>query len=293
LVNAVEENQPRALNIFKSHAFGVKLFMINNTIAVVRGGGDLGSGVAHALHKSGFKVLILEVAQPKAIRRKVSFAQAVFDGQTIVEDVKAVKAVTKQDIEALWNQGCIPVCVDPEASLLKEVKADVVIDALLAKKNIGMRRDMAPITIALGPGFQAGKDVDIVIETNRGHNLGRLIYDGYAESNTGIPGSIKGYTEERVLRAPRDGQIRTVLNMGDEVKKGEIICYIDNEPVRAAIDGIIRGLIMNGLHVTRDGKIGDIDPRGIKEYCFTISDKARSIGGAVLEAILSMQAVRG
>jgi xanthine dehydrogenase accessory factor len=261
--------------------------MINKTIAVVQGGGDLGSGVAHTLHKSGFKVLILEVDQPKAIRRKVSFAQAVFDGQTIVEDVKAVKAVTKQDIDAIWNEGSIPVCVDPEASLLKEVKADIVIDALLAKKNTGMRRNMAPITIALGPGFQAGKDVDIVIETNRGHNLGRLIYDGYAESNTGIPGSIKGYTEERVLRAPCDGQISTVLNIGDEVKKGEIICYIDNEPVRASIDGVIRGLIMNGLRVARDGKIGDIDPRGIKEYCFTISDKARTIAGAVLEAILS------
>ncbi len=277
------------LDTSKGHEIGVKLIMINDTIAVVRGGGDLGSGVAHTLHKSGFKVLILEIDQPKAIRRKVSFAQAVFDGQTRVEDVKAVKAATKQDIETIWNQGCIPVCVDPEASLLREVKADVVIDALLAKKNTGMRRDMAPQTIALGPGFQAGKDVDIVIETNRGHNLGRLIYDGYAESNTGIPGSIKGYTEERVLRAPCDGHIRTILNIGDEVKKAEIICYIDKEPVRAAIDGIIRGLIMNNLRVTKDSKIGDIDPRGIKEYCFTISDKARTIGGAVLEAILSRQ----
>ena len=263
--------------------------MINNTIAVIRGGGDLGSGVAHALHKSGFKVLILEVEQPKAIRRKVSFAQAVFDGHTIVEGVTAVKAAAKQDIEAIWNQGCIPVYVDPEAILLNEIKADVVIDALLAKQNIGMRKNMAPRTIALGPGFLAGKDVDIVIETNRGHNLGRLIYDGYAESNTGIPGSVQGYTEDRVLRAPRDGHIRTVLNIGDEVKKGEIICYIDNQPVQAAIDGVIRGLIMNNLQVTRDSKIGDIDPRGIKEYCFTISDKARTIGGAVLEAILSAQ----
>ncbi len=261
--------------------------MINNMIAIVRGGGDLGSGVAQALHKSGFKVLILEAEQPKAIRRKVSFAQAVFDGQTIVEDVKAVKAVTKQDIEAIWNQGCVPVCVDPEASLLKEVKADIVIDALLAKQNNGMQKNMAPITIALGPGFHAGKDVDIVIETNRGHNLGRLLYDGYAESNTGIPGSINGYTEERVLRAPCDGHISTRLNIGDEVNKGEIICYIDNQPVQAAIDGVIRGLIMNNLHVTKGCKIGDIDPRGIKEYCFTISDKARTIAGAVLEAILS------
>ena len=267
--------------------------MINKTIAVVRGGGDLGSGVAHALHKSGFKVLILEVAQPKTIRRKVSFAQAVFDGHTIVEGIKAVKAATKQDIDEIWNQDCIPVCVDPEARLLKEVKADVVIDALLAKQNIGMRRNMAPLTIALGPGFQAGKDVDIVIETNRGHNLGRLIYDGYAESNTGIPGSINGYTEQRVLRAPCDGHISARLNIGDEVNKGEIICYIDNQPVQAAIDGIIRGLIMNNLQVTKDSKIGDIDPRGIKEYCFTISDKARTIAGAVLEAILSMQAMRG
>jgi xanthine dehydrogenase accessory factor len=263
--------------------------MINNTIAVVRGGGDLGSGVAHTLHKSGFKVLILEVAQPKAIRRKVSFAQAVFDGHTIVEDVKAVKATTKQDIEAIWNQGYIPVCVDPEASLLKEVKADIVIDALLAKQNIGMRRNMAPITIALGPGFQAGKDVDIVIETNRGHNLGRLIYEGCAEPNTGVPGSISGYAEKRLLRAPCDGHISTVLNIGDEVTAGEIICYVDTVPVRSAIGGVIRGLIMNNLQVTKGCKLGDVDPRGIREYCFTISDKARTIAGAVLEAILSRQ----
>ena len=263
--------------------------MSRNNVVMIRGGGDLGSGIAHMLHKCGFKVLILEIEQPNVIRRKVSFAQAVFDGHAVVEDVKAVKAVTRQDIHEIWLQGGIPVYVDPEARLLRELKPDVVIDAVIAKKNTGTRRDMAPVTIALGPGFQAGKDADIVIETNRGHNLGRLIYKGCAEPNTGVPGSITGYAEERLLRAPCAGQIRAVLNIGDIVKAGEIICYVDKVPVRSAIDGVIRGLIMNNLHVKKACKLGDVDPRGIREYCFTISDKARTIAGAVLEAILSMQ----
>jgi len=263
--------------------------MSSNNVVVIRGGGDLGSGIAHKLHRSGFKVLILEIEQPNVIRRKVSFASAVYDGQTTVEDVKAVKAVTEQEVHEIWDQGNIAVCVDPEVSLIRAIKAAVVIDAVMAKKNTGTRRDMAPITIALGPGFAAGKDVDIVIETNRGHNLGRLIYEGCAEPNTGIPGSITGYAEERLLRAPCDGRINIVLNIGDKVTAGEIICYVDTVPVKSAIDGIIRGLIMNNLHVTKGCKLGDVDPRGIKKYCFTISDKARTIAGAVLEAILSMQ----
>jgi xanthine dehydrogenase accessory factor len=263
--------------------------MSSNNVVIIRGGGDLGSGIAHKLHRSGFKVLILEVEQPKVIRRKVSFAPAVYDGQATVEDIKAVKAVTEQEVNEIWNQGNIAVCVDPAASLIRAIKAAVVIDAVMAKENTGTRRDMAPITIALGPGFEAGKDVDIVIETNRGHNLGRLIYEGCAEPNTGVPGSIKGYAEERLLRAPCDGHISTVLNIGDEVTAGEIICYVDKVPVRAAIDGVIRGLIMDNLHVTKACKLGDVDPRGIKEYCFTISDKARTIAGAALEAILFRQ----
>ena len=265
------------------------IFMSSNNVVMIRGGGDLGSGIAHKLHKCGFKVLILEIEQPKVIRRKVSFAQAVYDGQTKVEDVKAVKAVTMQDVYEIWQQGGIPVYVDPEASLVRELKPAVVIDAVMAKKNIGMRRGMAPITIALGPGFQAGKDADMVIETNRGHNLGRLIYEGYAEPDTGVPGYVKGYAEERLLRAPCDGQIRAVLNIGDNVKAGAIVCYVDNVPVRSAIDGVIRGLIMDNVRVPGNYKIGDVDPRGIREYCFTLSDKARTIAGAVLEAILSMQ----
>ena len=263
--------------------------MSSNNIVIIRGGGDLGSGIAHMLHKCGFKVLILEIEQPNVIRRKVSFAQAVFDGQTTVEEVHAVTAAARQDIYEIWSQGNIAVCVDPAASLIREIKAAVVIDAVMAKKNIGTRRDMAPVTIALGPGFEAGKDVDIVIETSRGHNLGRLIYEGCAEPNTGVPGSIKGYAEERLLRAPCAGQIRAVLNIGDIVKAGDIVCYIDKVPVRSAIDGVVRGLIMNNLQVTKGCKLGDVDPRGIREYCFTISDKARTIAGAVLEAILSRQ----
>jgi xanthine dehydrogenase accessory factor len=269
-----------------------KRYTVNRNVVIVRGGGDMGTGVAHKLHRSGFQVLILEMGKPLVIRRKVAFAQAVIDGRITVEGVKAVRVNAKKDIVALWKQGKVPIVVDPQGNMIREVKAEVVIDATLAKRNTGMHRDMAPITIALGPGFRAGKDVDVVIETNRGHNLGRLIFKGYAEPNTGIPGPIKGYTEERVLRAPCDGKIRTVLDIGGYVKKRDVICYCGKEPVRAEIDGVIRGLIMNTMEVKKGFKIGDIDPRGIREYCTTISDKARAIGGAVLEAILYMKRVK-
>jgi xanthine dehydrogenase accessory factor len=165
----------------------------------------------------------------------------------------------------------------------------VLVDATVAKRNTGMHMDMAPLTIALGPGFQAGKDVDLVIETNRGNNLGEIIFEGYAEPNTGIPGAIKGYREERVLRAPCDGKIHVIVNIGDEVKKGEIVCYVDKESVRASLDGVVRGIIMNEMNVTKNLKIGDIDPRGIKDYCYTISDKARAVGEGVLQAILQVK----
>ena len=258
-------------------------------IVVIRGGGDMGTGVAHKLYKSGFNVIVAEIESPLVIRRKVSFAQAVFDGQTVVEDVKAVKALSREEINTILNEGNIPVIVDPDCSILKEINADVLVDARLLKKNTDTQRGLAPLTIALGPGFKAGEDVDVVIETKRGHNLGRMIFGGYAEPNNGIPEPVKGYREERVIRAPCDGKIRNVLDIGDQVKKGKIVCYVGKVEVRSPLDGVVRGIIMNGIEVKKGFKIGDVDPRGIKDYCYTISDKARAVGGGVLEAILFMK----
>lgn len=249
----------------------------------------MGTGVAHRLHKSGFSVTVAEIENPLVIRRKVSFAQAVFEGQTVVENVKAVKVSAREEIPAILKEGNIPVIIDPDCSIAGEIKAEVVVDATLAKNNTGMHKDLAPITIALGPGFKAGEDVDVVIETKRGHNLGRVILEGSAEPNTGIPEAVEGYSEERVLRAPCDGKIRSVLDIGNQVKKGAIVCYVDELEVKASLNGVVRGIIMNGTKVKKDLKIGDIDPRGIKAYCYTISDKARAVAGGVLEAILSIK----
>jgi xanthine dehydrogenase accessory factor len=260
-----------------------------NDIVIIRGGGDLATGIAHKIYRSGFKILMLEIEKPLVIRRTVAFAQAIYDGQTIVEDVKAVKVESVNEVYRAWEENSIPVMVDPQCKVLNQIKADVLVDAIIAKKNIGTNRDMAPITIGVGPGFNASVDVDVVIETKRGHDLGRLIFKGYAQENTGIPGEIMGYSIERVLKSPASGKIKNILQIGDMVKKGDVISYIEDTPLTATIDGVLRGLIADGLNVSEGLKIGDIDPRGIKEYCFTISDKARTIGGGVLEAILYMK----
>ncbi len=265
---------------------------VNSLKVVMRGGGDLGSGVAFRLHRCGIRVLILEVAQPLVVRRTVSFAQAVIDGSTELEGVKAVKVSSLSEAEETWRKGRIPLMVDPQMKVLEELQADALVDATLAKRDTGLKKDMAPVTIALGPGFEAGVHADVVIETNRGHDLGRLIFEGFAEADTGIPAPVKGHGSERVLRAPCDGTVEHVLDIGDIVKKGELICTVNNQPVEAAFDGIIRGLIMQDRNVPKGLKIGDVDPRPILEHCYTISDKARALGGSVLEAILYFQNVK-
>ena len=282
----------RSLDIFQSCPGDVTGLMgvehqrdVVKTVAVVKGGGDVGTGVAHVLHRNGFAVLVLEHESPTVIRRKVAFAQALFDGETLVERVRAKRAYTKEEIYSIWDQGNIPVLVDPKGSIVEEIKPHVFIDATLAKRNTGMHRGAAPITIALGPGFKAGEDADAVIETNRGENLGRIIFEGYAEPNTGIPAPVLGCTTERVLRAPCSGRVRHVVDIGGTVETGDAVCYIGSELVKAPLDGVVRGLIAEGMEVSEGLKIGDIDPRGIREACFTISDKARTIGEAVLEAI--------
>lgn len=263
-----------------------------DNVVVIRGGGDIATGISHKLYRSGFRILILEIEKPTMVRRTVSFASAVYDCGAIVEKVKAVKAYNTKDIQRIWSKNQIPVMVDPKCEIIDEMKIDILVDATLAKRNLGTNRTMAPITIGVGPGFDASKDVDVVVETIRGHDLGKLIFKGYAEPDTGVPGKILGYGKERVLRAPCHGIINNLSNIGDTIKKDQIIAYVDNEPVKATIDGILRGIIMNDSKVKKGLKIADIDPREIKEYCFTISDKARSVAGGVLEAILYMKNIR-
>lgn len=203
-----------------------------------------------------------------------------------VEGVTAIKVGEVGEIDPVVGKGQVPVIVDPSCRIVREMSPGVVVDATLAKCARGMNRDMAPLTIGLGPGWEAGRDVHAVVETNRGHNLGRVIWEGTAEPNTGIPEAVLGYGRERVLRAPVDGTVRHVVDIGDAVKQGATVCYVQDAAVKAALSGVVRGLIAEGLTVRKGVKIGDIDPRGRKEYCSTISDKARAVGGGVLEAIL-------
>lgn len=263
---------------------------MKNNIAVIRGGGDIASGTIQRLYRCGFKVLILEIEKPTFIRRTVCYGEAVYDGEAVVEGIKAVRIESFDEIKAAWESGIIPVAVDAEGKLIKALKPEIVVDAILAKKNLGTRMDMADITIALGPGFEAGKDVNVVIETMRGHNLGRLIFTGKACENTGIPGEIGGFTKERVIYSHCEGVIKNLREIGDLVKKNEAIAWVGEHEIKASIDGILRGIIRDGIYVKEGLKIADIDPRVIeKENCYTISDKARNIAGGVLEAIMYLR----
>lgn len=269
---------------------------------VVRGAGDLATGTIHRLKKAGFHLLVLEAEYPAAIRRQVALSEAVYAGSAQVEGVKAVrmdvdlintenrKEALWQEMERVWSKDAVPVLVDPEGVSISVLHPAVVVDAILAKKNLGTSRDMAPLTIALGPGFTAGADVDVVIETKRGHNLGRVIRSGSAVPNSGIPGIIGGYGKERVMHAEAEGILRNVASIGDIVEAGTAIAEIETEngrvPVLASLSGLLRGLIRDGYPVTKGFKIADIDPRKEElQNCFTISDKARCIAGSVLEVI--------
>lgn len=263
--------------------------MKNNTI-IVRGGGDIASGVIQKLHRSGFKVLVLEIENPTFIRRNVCLGEAIYSDRYVVEDMESLRADNITQINEAWDNGLIPVAVDPSGYLINTLKPDIVVDAILAKKNIGTTRAMANITVALGPGFEAGKDVDVVIETNRGHNLGRLIFSGCASKNTGTPGEIMGFSKERVIYSPCDGVMKNCKDIGDIVKRNDTIAKIGHSEIKATIDGVLRGLLRDGASAHKGLKIADIDPRlKEKNNCSTISDKARNIGGGVLEAIFYLK----
>ena len=259
--------------------------MFSKHCVIVKGGGDLATAVVHKLFRAGFPVIITELEKPKMVRRTVSFANSVYEKEWTVEGVTSV-LTNEEGIEQILKDGKIPVVIDPLCEICQRLKPIVLVDAILAKKNLGTRLEDAPIVIGLGPGFTAGENVNAVIETNRGHDLGRIIFDGVAMPNTGVPGDIKGYTTQRVLRSPCEGTVRNLVEIGSMVKTGDIICTVDEVAVHGQIDGIIRGLIKDGLHVFGKDKIGDIDPRGDLKYCTSISDKGRNVAGGVLEAIL-------
>ena len=301
-----------------------------NLLIICRGAGDLATGIIHRLHRAGHRVIALETDYPAAIRRQVSFCEAVYDGSAAVEGLTArlVPALTDAEtdtetysgindtpaahiasekwdssvIEAVLEAGEVPLLIDPKGESIALLKPDVVVDAIIAKKNLGTTIDMAPLVIGVGPGFTAGQDVHLVIESMRGHNLARIITDGMAQPNTGVPGNIAGFTSERVIHAPAAGYIHDVRKIGDIVQKGDEIAriYPDKEsydnalseyvPVNATITGIIRGLIREGYYFKEGFKIADIDPRESElSNCFTISDKARSIAGSVLEAVSAFE----
>lgn len=301
-----------------------------NLLIICRGAGDLATGIIHRLHRAGHRMIALETDYPAAIRRQVSFCEAVYDGSAAVEGVTArlVPALTDAEtdtetcsgindipaahiasekwdssaIEAVLEAGEVPLLIDPKGESIELLKPDVVVDAIIAKKNLGTTINMAPLVIGVGPGFTAGQDVHLVIESMRGHNLARIITDGMAQPNTGVPGNIAGFTSERVIHAPAAGYIHDVRKIGDIVQKGDEIAriYPDKEsydnvlseyvPVNATITGIIRGLIREEYYFREGFKIADIDPRESElSNCFTISDKARSIAGSVLEAVSAFE----
>lgn len=276
--------------------------MKKKDLIVVRGAGDLATGTIHRLKKAGFRLLVLEAEHPAAIRRQVALSEAVYAGSARVEDVEAVrmdvdlaekknrKELLEQEMERIWKKDGVPVLVDPAGLSIAALRPAVVVDAILAKKNLGTTKEMALLVIALGPGFTAGEDVDVVIETKRGHNLGRVIRSGSAVPNTGIPGIIGGYGKERVMHAQAEGILRNAASIGDIVEARAVIAEIETEngtvPVEASLSGLLRGLIRDGYPVTKGFKIADIDPRKEElQNCFTISDKARCIAGSVLEVI--------
>jgi len=257
---------------------------MNNILVIIRGGGDLATGVAVRLFRAGFSVIILEIDHPTVIRLPVSFAGAVYEGKVIVEGIEAVLISSWEEAEKITKLNKVPVLVDPKGSCIKKLSPTVLVDAILAKRNLGTKINQAPLVIGLGPGFTAGKDVDVAVETKRGHNLGRVYYQGQAEPDTGVPTEVGGESKRRLLRAPADGKIIPLHKIGDLVKIEEVIAEVEGVPLKAEISGVLRGLIYPKSWVTTGMKVGDIDPRGTREYCFTVSDKARSIGGAILEA---------
>ena len=257
-------------------------------LVVIRGAGDIATGIALRLWRSHIRVVMTEIPQPTAIRRTVCFSQAVVHGTARVEDVTAKRAETAEEALQILKGGIIPVLPDPEGNCIPRLRPDVLVDAILAKRNLGTRITDAPVVIGIGPGFTAGADCHAVVETMRGHYLGRSLYEGSAMPNTGIPGLIGGFAGERVLRAPADGVFHQLLEIGQQVQQGDVAATVNGEPMICTLDGVLRGILADGTPVHRGMKAGDIDPRCEREQCYCASDQALAVGGGVLEAILAL-----
>lgn len=267
--------------------------VFDHLLTCVRGGGDLGTGVAYRLFQAGFPVIMLELPQPLVIRRTVAFAQAVYAGEAEVEGVTSRLVERPAEAVTLARSGVVAVLVDPAGEALPEIQPAVMVDARMLKANRGdTSREQAPLVVALGPGHTAGVDCHAVVETNRGHDLGRVIWQGAAKPDTGVPGRVGGREADRVLRAPAEGVVESTAQLGDQVTTGQVVATVGGAPLPAPFDGVLRGLVQDGMQVPAGKKIGDVDPRGIRRHCFTISDKALAIGGGVVEAVLSAPQIR-
>lgn len=262
-------------------------------LILIKGAGDLATGIACRLFQCGFQVILTDIARPTAVRCTVAFSQAVFHGEATVEGITAQLARTPEEALELTAQGYLAVLIDPDGSAVNALQPMGLVDAILAKRNIGTKITDAPAVIGVGPGFTAGKDCHACVETQRGHDLGRVLYQGSPAPNTGIPGSIGGYTSQRLLRAPADGLFVPAAAIGDLVAAGQTVGHVNGEPMKAEIAGILRGLLPEGTPVRRGMKSGDVDPRCERSNCFSVSDKSRAIGGGVLEALLCLLVRRG
>jgi len=260
-------------------------------LVVIRGAGDIATGIALRLWRAGIQIVMTDIARPTAIRRTVCFSEAIVHGEAVVEGITARRAADAREALAFLRQGILPVLTDPDCACKAALKPDALVDAILAKKNLGTTMEDAPVVVAVGPGFTAGVDCHAVVETMRGHYLGRAIYEGSAMPNTGIPGLIGGFAGERVLRAPADGEFRQLIEIGAQVKMGDIAATVNGEPMVCTLDGVLRGILADGTPVFKGMKAGDIDPRCAMEHCYCASDKALAVGGGVLEAVLNLSAV--
>jgi xanthine dehydrogenase accessory factor len=266
--------------------------LFSRALAVVRGGGDLASGVIYRLCRAGFPVIVTELETPLLVRRMVSYGDAVYSQAVTVGGLTARLAADRSEIEAILMAGEIPVVIDPESRLWPQYHPAVVVDGRMTKTNLGTRLSDAPLVIGLGPGFTAGLDCHAVIETNRGHDLGRVIYEGTAAPDTGEPGQVRGQTHSRVLRAPSAGYVHPLVSIGAQLEAGQVIASVNDAPIVAHFPGVLRGLIHERVAVSAGMKIGDLDPRGDAKICYSISEKSLAVGGGVLEAVLAAPQIR-
>jgi xanthine dehydrogenase accessory factor len=259
---------------------------LGHLLCLVRGGGDLATGVIYRLHRAGFPVVALELAYPRAVRRAVSAAEAVYSGRHRVEGMVVERIEFPTQVTNSLSEGIVPILVDPKAEAVNELQPVVFVDGRMKKRNIDIRSDLAPLVIGLGPGYVAGENCHVVVETMRGHMLGRVYWSGNAKPDTGVPERVAGFDVERVLRAPVAGNVQAHREIGEILQAGDLVATIEGQPVTAPFAGVLRGIVHSGVEVAANEKIGDLDPRNVRDYCYLISDKSLAIGGGVLEAVL-------